>query len=133
MLIRLLDMTERTALDNSPWQRRIGTATSVTFAPYRRHRLNRWIGGGWAVLGVGTFLRDEFLQPTDEQRWRVINMIPHLSLAWWLFGFAVIFAVGIFEASFRLSGALYAEIASLTDNRKNLRVNWLGFAEKVSC
>ena len=61
-------------------------------------------------------------------------MIPHLSLAWWLFGFAVIFAVGIFEASFRLSGALYAEIASLTDNRKNVRVE-LGqrFAEKVSC
>ena len=78
----------------------------------------RWFGGVWAALGAFTFFRDEFFEPTDEQKWRIINMIPHLSLAWWLCGVAVIFAVGIFEASFRLSRQLHGEIDSLTDNGK---------------
>jgi hypothetical protein len=87
-----------------------------------RHQVwTRWIGSVWAAIGVFTFLRDEFFQPRDEQRWKVINMIPHFSLAWWLFGFAAIFAIGIFEASFRLTNELNAEIEGNKDNRKNLR------------
>jgi hypothetical protein len=50
-------------------------------------------------------------------------MIPHLPLAWWLFGFALIFAVGIFEASFRHSRELHADIASLTDDKKSVRID----------
>jgi hypothetical protein len=54
-------------------------------------------------------------------------MIPHLSLAWWLCGFGVIFAVGIFEASFRLSRKLHDEIEAITDNRKSVRVELARF------
>ena len=54
-------------------------------------------------------------------------MIPHLSLAWWLCGFAVIFAAGIFEASFWLSRELHNEIEALTDNRKSVRVELARF------
>jgi hypothetical protein len=93
-----------------------------------RHQVwTRWIGGAWAALGVFIFLRDEFLQPTDEQKWRVTNMIPHLSLACWLCGFAVIFAAGIFEASFWLSRELHDQIEALTDNRKSVRVELARF------
>jgi hypothetical protein len=92
-----------------------------------RHQVwTRWIGGVWAALGVFTFFRDEFLQPTDEQRWKIINMIPHLPLSWWLFGLALIFAVGIFEASFRLSREMYSTIASLTDEKKSVRIELSG-------
>jgi hypothetical protein len=49
-------------------------------------------------------------------------MIPPFSLSWWLFGLALIFAVGIFEASFRLSRELQSTIASLTDERKSVRI-----------
>jgi hypothetical protein len=89
-------------------------------ALWRYQVWTRWFGGAWAVLGVFTFFRDEILQPTDEQRWRVINMIPHLPLAWWLFGFAMIFTAGIFEASFRLSRELHDEISSLIDEKKSV-------------
>jgi hypothetical protein len=48
-------------------------------------------------------------------------MIPHLPLAWWLLGLALIFAGGIFEASFRLSRETHDEIASFANNRKSIR------------
>jgi hypothetical protein len=96
-----------------------------------RHQVwSRWIGSVWAAIGVFTFLRDDFLQPTDEQGWKVINMIPHLSLAWWLFGFAMIFAVGIFEASFRLANVLHTEMEESKDNRKTTRNYLAGFHDE---
>jgi hypothetical protein len=88
------------------------------------------LGGVWTALGMFTFLRDEFFEPTDEKKWRIISVIPHLPLSWWLCGVAVIFALGIFEASFRLSKDFQAEIASLTDNRKHVRIALAGFHQR---
>jgi hypothetical protein len=96
-----------------------------------RHQIwTRWVGIVWAALGVFTFLRDDIFEPTDEQRWRIINLIPHLPLVWWLCGLAVIIGYGIFEASFRLSRELHNEIAALTDNRKSVRVELARFCQK---
>jgi hypothetical protein len=75
------------------------------------------------ATGVFIFFRDDVFQPKDEHGWKIINMIPHLPIAWWLSGIAIILTVGMFEASFRLSRELHHELASLTDNRKRARIS----------
>jgi hypothetical protein len=121
-LIRLLDMVARIAIDDFSWQLQVGTSHLRHIRALWHHQVwTRWIGSVWAAIGVFTFLRDDIFEPTDEQWWKVINMIPHLPVAWWLFGFAAIFAIGIFEASFRLVNELNTEIEGNKDDRKNLR------------
>ena len=56
----------------------------------------------WLLVSVFSLVRDEFFMPNDVKTWRVINMIPHLSLSLWIIVFALIVVIGIFESSFRL-------------------------------
>ncbi len=47
----------------------------------------KWIGLAYSLAGLYVFIRDEFWRPTNTTgKWSIINMIPHLSLAWWFFG-----------------------------------------------
>jgi hypothetical protein len=64
------------------------------------------LGSAWLILGIWVVFRDEFWMPTNENEWRIINMIPHISLSWWLVGALSIVIVWIFEASFRLTRRL---------------------------
>ena len=60
-----------------------------------------WLGAVYFVLNFFVFIRDDFWRPADTGRWSLINMIPHLSLASWLFGWTLIFFVWVFESSYR--------------------------------
>jgi hypothetical protein len=86
--------------------------------------LGKWFGAAWSILGIGIVARDEFWRPSNEERWRVINMIPHISLAWWLIGALAIVIIWIFEASFRVAEKQNKRIASLKgDFSEEVRMN----------
>ncbi|MFL5239738.1 MAG: hypothetical protein ACJ8EL_19515 [Rhizomicrobium sp.] len=67
----------------------------------REHVWERWAGLGWLLYGFFVAFRDEIPNPGDKERWRIIAMIPHLSLAWWVAVALAILTAWIFEASFK--------------------------------
>jgi hypothetical protein len=68
----------------------------------------------WAVWGAFTLVRDEIWRPKNESSWRIINMIPHLSLELWIVGLLVCFLAWLFESSYRIRCKLNCRIAELT-------------------
>lgn len=85
--------------------------------------LARWFAVAYALAGIFVFIRDEFVHPADENQWRIINLIPHLPLAWWLFGGAAILAVWLFESSFRASHQLQGKYG-LFDGKPPLAISF---------
>jgi len=83
----------------------------MLFEPHRRsnHLRDLWSHGllgkglsfAWTVYGIFSAWRSEFIKTTDLDKWGVIAMIPHLSVAWWLVGALIILCIWVFEASFR--------------------------------
>lgn len=63
-------------------------------------------------MGVFIFIRDDIWHPKDADKWIIINLIPHFSLAWWLFGAAVIILAWVFESACAVYLLLQAEIAN---------------------
>jgi hypothetical protein len=49
------------------------------------------------------FFRDEFWQPGDETRWKVVNLIPHWSVQTWASITLALLLAWVFEASYRSS------------------------------
>jgi hypothetical protein len=71
-----------------------------------------WLGALWSIIAnFGTF-RDEIWQPKNPGKYGFVEMIPHLSLAWWLVGLFAIISVWIFESSFRSAQKLREQIKS---------------------
>jgi hypothetical protein len=73
---------------------------------WREGLIATWLALAYALAGLFVFVRDEIWRPSDDSDWRIIKLIPHLSLAWWLFGGAVVFIVWLFESSFRMTQRL---------------------------
>ena len=94
------------------WQR-----MRYSYALWDEDLWERWIFGLYAIASFFIFLRDEFWRPLDESKWKIINFIPHLTLAWWLFGIAVILIVWIFE----IKGAWFGLNSILQRAQKYLR------------
>jgi hypothetical protein len=65
----------------------------------------------YSVVGAYSLIKLEFWQPKNPDQYGVREMIPHLTLAWWLFGLFVIIALWIFEASFRTTQKLRDQLA----------------------
>jgi hypothetical protein len=72
----------------------------------------KWVGLVYSLAALYVFVRDEIWHPKNADQWGIINMIPHLSLAWWLVGAFAVLCVWIFEASFRITKRLNETIAS---------------------
>jgi hypothetical protein len=43
----------------------------------------KWIATIWGAYGIFAAIRDELWPDADRGRLRVLNLIPHLSAAWW--------------------------------------------------
>jgi hypothetical protein len=71
----------------------------------------------WLCLGVFIVYRDEFWEPTDENSWRIIRMIPHFSLEWWLVGTLSIIIVWLFESSSRHARHVYEKYGLTKDGK----------------
>ncbi len=69
----------------------------------------KWLGAIYALATLFVFVRDEIWRPNSVEQWRVINMIPHLSLAWWIIGL-VILCLWTFEASFKMTTRLEEKV-----------------------
>lgn len=82
--------------------------------------LGGWLETVWLLIGILVFFRDDIVVPHNEGAWKVANMIPHISLAWWIAGSFVILAMWAFEASFRLQRKSDVATESL-----NLRISKL--------
>jgi len=67
----------------------------------------------YAAAGLYVLVRDEFWRPKHADTWAIFNMIPHLSLAWWLVGALAIVCLWLFEASFRVQRKGREKIAAL--------------------
>lgn len=78
----------------------------------------KWLSIPWNAWGVFSFIRDELWRPSDEGKGRIINMIPHLSLAWWLVGAFIIIIIWLFEASFRHTKKLDTQIEELSGEKE---------------
>jgi hypothetical protein len=70
----------------------------------------KWFGAIWFVASFFIVFRDEFWMPTDVSNWRIINMIPHISLRSWIIGTLVMVIIYIIEASYRQVSKLYAQL-----------------------
>ncbi|CAH2804851.1 MAG: hypothetical protein CPDRYMAC_5883 [uncultured Paraburkholderia sp.] len=68
----------------------------------------KWVGLAWFVLTAFPFFRDEFWRPSDENRWKLINLVPHWSLPMWS---AVTLAL--------LLAWVYRGLLSLVDQRQS--------------
>jgi hypothetical protein len=61
----------------------------------------KWIAAIWSAMTIFTTLRDEFFRPGDDGKWKVINLVPHLSPTTWTIGILAVVLIWTFEASFR--------------------------------
>jgi hypothetical protein len=73
----------------------------------------KWLNAFYQLASFFIFVRSEFWHPKNPKQWEIINMIPHLSLAWWLVGSLALLCAWIFEASFRINKRLNETICSL--------------------
>ncbi|PLZ01142.1 hypothetical protein CY652_17830 [Burkholderia sp. WAC0059] len=63
----------------------------------------KWVGLAWFVLTAFPFVRDEFWRPDDENRWKLINLVPHWSLPMWSAVTLALLLAWVYEASYRSS------------------------------
>lgn len=61
-----------------------------------------WAAAVWFIYGAFVVWRDELSDPTKIEQFRVVKMIPHLPLAWWIVVTLSVLLVGLFEASYRM-------------------------------
>ena len=80
---------------------------------WREGLLGGWVGALYAVATLYVFVRDDWWRPTDDAKYKIAAMIPHLSLPWWLCGWLLILLFWLFEASFRVKSRLDAQLAEL--------------------
>lgn len=73
----------------------------------------KWLGVSYQLACFFIFVRDELWHPKNPDQWEIINMIPHLSLAWWLVGTLTLLCAWVFEASFRAFRRLEDELIGL--------------------
>jgi hypothetical protein len=71
-------------------------------ALWKERVLARWVGLVYSLAALYVFVRDEIWHPKNADQWGIINMIPSLSLGWWIAGAFAIICFWIFESSFRL-------------------------------
>ena len=79
------------------WKPRLSYVVSL----WREGVWGKWIGGTWALVGYGVFVRDDLWRPKEEAKYKAVALIPHLPIAWWVVGLLVILVGWVFEASFR--------------------------------
>lgn len=63
----------------------------------------KWVGLAWFVLTAFPFVRDEFWRPGDENRWKLINLVPHWSLPMWSAVTLALLLAWVYEAAYRSS------------------------------
>lgn len=80
----------------------------------------RWVGAAWMLWTFFTFWRDEIADPTIVEQYRVVRIMPHLPLAWWLAIGLAILLIGLFEATYRLRRSDLGAIDVLKRNRPRL-------------
>jgi hypothetical protein len=107
-----------------------GTSRMARHAFAQQKLWGKWIEADWSTLGIWIAARDEFWRPQDEDKWRIINMIPHISLAWWLVGALAIVIVWIFEASFRVTEKLKGDFSDGVRRNIDLKMRELSSAAK---
>lgn len=73
---------------------------------WRERLWGRWFGLAYAGATAFVFVRDDFWRPANSSKWALVNLLPSLTIAWWLLGAALLIVVWLFEASFRLHKTL---------------------------
>lgn len=62
----------------------------------------RWIGGLYALASLFIFIRDDWWQPANDSKWKIVAMIPHFTWEEWALGGLIIALFWVFEASYRV-------------------------------
>ena len=57
------------------------------------------IGSAWTIISI---LRDDFFQPKDEKKWKLISIISSIPIPIWLLLTVTLIMLWLFESSFRL-------------------------------
>lgn len=71
----------------------------------------KWVGLAWFLLSAFPFVRDEFWRPDDENRWKLINLVPHWSLAIWATITLALLLAWLYESSYRSSAKAKARLS----------------------
>jgi hypothetical protein len=94
------------------------------FRTLRRHRAyavtlwreglwGRWLGAIYTLAGLFVFIRDDWWQPTDDSRWKLVAMIPHFTWEQWALGASATALFWVFEASYWVHGRKDRQIEAL--------------------
>lgn len=62
-----------------------------------------WLGLAllWSIFSNATTIRDNFLSPERQEKWRTLRLIPEISWYWWVIGLLFLTFVAAMEGSFR--------------------------------
>jgi hypothetical protein len=88
------------------WSRNLERLRHLT-GLWRQRLFAKWVLPAYGLAGFFVFVRDEIWRPSNEDKWKIIALVPSLSLAWWLFGSALVLVIWLFESSFRMTHRLY--------------------------
>lgn len=78
--------------------------TGYVITLWREGLWGRWIAAGLSIYGLFSAFRDEVVPAEQEGGWRLVKMIPAMSLDLWLAICAFVLAGWIFEAAYRAQG-----------------------------
>lgn len=79
------------------------------------------IVGGFVVISVLTWVRDEFLSFEQREAWRIPEILPHWSLTTWLICLLIVTLIVLFEGSYRLAARLNKRITSIAAEVESLK------------
>jgi hypothetical protein len=74
--------------------------------------LGKWLIALYGAANLYTFIRDEIRQPHHSDKWGVIELIPHLSISWWLAGWLCVAMLWVFESSYKSYKKLKGKITT---------------------
>lgn len=74
--------------------------------------LGKWLCASYGAANLYAFIRDEIWQPPHADKWGIIELIPHLSAAWWMSGWLCVAMLWIFESSYGKHKKLLDRIAT---------------------
>lgn len=71
-----------------------------------------------------TWLRDEFGSPEFSDDFKILNLLPHLSLAGWLAAWGALLLVVLFEGSFRLHTSLAETLSNKLGDLERIKASF---------
>ena len=82
-----------------------------------KHRVfSQWISLVYTVYGVLAVCRDEFVSAEHQEEWRILKMLPHWPISWWIASTLGTIIIWLFESSYREAKRLQSRIDELEQN-----------------